>query len=521
MVFEYRINQSLISEHIIWPEGSRKFLIFSESLGSVDRYDAVLVGGGIMSATLASLLSELEPGLRLLIVERLGSPALESSSALNNAGTGHAANCELNYTPMRPNGCVDTSKALVINTSFERSLEYWASLKDLGKLDTSKFLHRVPHISFVSGENDVAFLRKRFEEMKKLSAFSSMRWSNDSSELSEWMPLVMAGRSSKNNFAATSIERGTDIDFGALTCGYLESIRTSGVVDLLYQTEVTNLQRLEQKQWELEIKGESGIRYVRAPFVFLGAGGGALPLLQKSGIPEAAIYGGFPVSGQWLVCSDQGLSKRHNAKVYGKAKVGAPPMSVPHLDTRWIAGSRSLLFGPFAGYTTKFLKQGSSLDLYRSLTFNNLGPSLQVGLKNLDLVVYLVNQARQSQEDRINALMEFFPNAEAKDWNLELAGQRVQIIKRTSRGSVLQMGTEVVTSKDGSLAALLGASPGASTAVQIMLEVLQSCWTEKVRSEKWQKKLHKLLPSFGQDLINQNQLLAEIRKRNDMLLDLS
>ena len=490
-------------------------------IGSEDRYDAVLVGAGIMSATLASLLNKLDPTLRLLIVERLGAPGLESSAPLNNAGTGHAANCELNYTPLKQNGIVDVSKAISINLAYERSLEFWASLKQEGSIDPSKFLNRVPHISFVSGENDIAFLKRRFDVMSSLPAFSLMQWSMDLAELREWMPLVVEGRTGSVPIAASRVERGTDIDFGSLTSSYLETLKGNGDLDLSCKTEVINLFRRNNSLWELELVSENGGRSVQTPFVFLGAGGGAMPLLQKSGIPEARNYAGFPVSGKWLVCSDENLSRRHYAKVYGKAKLGAPPMSMPHLDTRWINGSRLLLFGPYAGYTNKFLKHGSNLDLLRSLRLSNIRSTLQVGIENLDLVSYLIGQVIQTDEERLEKLREFFPNATSKDWKVKLAGQRVQIIKRTKTGGMLQMGTEVVTSADGSLAALLGASPGASTAVTIMLEVLKRCWSERMGSELWRKRLVELLPSYGKNLTLDSDFLMSMRNRNDHLLGIS
>ncbi len=487
---------------------------------SENRYDAVLIGGGIMSSTLAVLLNELDPEIRLLIVERLDSPALESSAAVNNAGTGHAANCELNYTPMQADGMVKVDKALEINNAFEQSLEFWSSLTEMGKLVPKKFLNVLPHVSIVWGEDDVAFLRERYQRLNTFTAFSEMEWSTDFGELADWMPLVMDGRACGQSVAATRVKRGTDIDFGALTNSYLELLQLNGALELKLSTEVLDLRRDAKGLWEIELKDESGMHNIYAPFVFLGAGGGALTLLQKSGIPEALLYGGFPVSGQWLVCSDVELTKRQNAKVYGKAKVGAPPMSVPHLDSRWIDGKRSLLFGPFAGFSTKFLKQGSRWDLFRSIKRTNLFSMTEVGINNFDLVKYLLGQLRLGHEERMQALQEFLPRAKHKDWKLSVAGQRVQIIKRTEEGGVLLMGTELVTSSDGSLAALLGASPGASTAVTIMLEVLQRCWSDRMSSNDWIKRLRYLLPSFGADLKTESAVLLKTRKRSDSLLNL-
>ena len=492
----------------------------SDAIGSESRFDAVLVGAGIMSSTLALLLHELDPDMRILIIERLGAPALESSSAFNNSGTGHAANCEFNYTPSNPDGSLNISKALAINSAFERSLELWASLSELGRISPASFLHRLPHISFVWGETNIAFLRQRYRNLSVRNAFQNMEWSEEVEEIREWIPLIMNGRDTAQKVAATRVSRGTDIDFGTLTVEYLKELQHSGAVELRLSTEVVDINRVNGKSWRLSLVGNRNEHYVETPFVFLGAGGGALSLLQKSGIPEGKSYGGFPVSGQWLACNEPSLAKMHNAKVYGKSAIGAPPMSVPHLDTRWIKGKRSLLFGPFAGFNTKFLKNGSKFDFFRSIKVFNALPLIQAGFKNTDLINYLLGQLQLDHSDRINALKEFFPQANSDDWTLSIAGQRVQIIKMTKDGGTLKLGTEVVASSDGSLAALLGASPGASTAVSIMLEVLQSCWSEKMSTELWQQRLKKLLPSFGKELVSDEILLAKLRHRSNSLLGL-
>ncbi len=495
-------------------------MYFSGALCADKRFDAVLVGAGIMSSTLAVLLHELDPDLRLLMIERLEGPGLESSSALNNAGTGHAANCELNYTPLSKSGGLDISKALAINAAFEQSLELWSSLTELGNLNPEMFLNVVPHISFVWGDSNVAFLEKRFKALTSHKAFSSMEWSRDRLQMEDWMPLVIEGRNPSQRLAATRFSRGTDVDFGVLTSQYIDLIKKKSALSIKFSTEVIELFKHNDELWHIALKGDSGTEYVHAPFVFLGAGGGALSLLQKSGIPEGLDYGGFPVSGLWLICEESHLANRHQAKVYGKAQMGAPPMSVPHLDTRWIDGKRSLLFGPFAGFSTKFLKNGSALDLFRSVKSTNLSSMIDVGVQNFDLVKYLLAQLRLNNEDRVDALREFLPKARKKDWRLSIAGQRVQIIKRTNSGGTLQMGTEVVSSQDGSLAALLGASPGASTAVTIMLEVLRRCWGARMESKLWKERLQRLLPSYGKDLTIDESLLLKVRSRNDSNLSL-
>jgi malate dehydrogenase (quinone) len=480
------------------------------------RCDALLVGAGIMGATLARLLRQLDPALEVVVLERLPAVAAESSAALNNAGTGHAANCELNYTPQAADGSVPIAKALAINAAFELSLQFWAALAERGELkDPTAFIRAVPHLSFVWGEGNVAFLRRRWEALNATPQFAGMQWSGDSAQLREWMPLVMQGRSLDQPLAATRVARGTDVNFGALTAALLEG------VDVRLEHEVVGLER-GGRGWLVEARQPSGAtESFDAPFVFLGAGGGALPLLQRSGIPEARQYGAFPVSGQWLVCRNPEVIAGHNAKVYGKAAVGAPPMSVPHLDTRWIDGQRALLFGPYAGFSTRFLKQGSLWDLARSLKPFNLLPSLQVGASNVDLVRYLVTQVVQSQQQRLESLRLFLPQARGADWELAVAGQRVQIIKQINGRGSLQMGTEVVSSADGSLAALLGASPGASTAVQTMLELLQRCWPERFGSRAWQEPLRALIPGWGVDLAQDAARLSAQRGRVNAALGLA
>lgn len=490
---------------------------------TIEKVDVALIGGGIMSATLGSLIQELMPGLTIHAYERLSRIAYESSQSQNNAGTGHAGNCELNYTP-EVGGQVDISKALRVNGAFEVSLQLWARLVETGAIpDPRSFLNSVPHVSFVWGEDDVRFLRARHAAMQAHPMFADMVLSGDRDELTDWMPLIMEGRGSELPVAATRVPRGTDVDFGTLTQALFAGMETHEGYTLHLNHELRTLHRDPGGGWRLVVRdlATGTTREVHAAFVFLGAGGAALPLLQKSGVSEARGYGGFPVSGQWLVCSDPALIPRHLAKVYGKAKLGAPPMSVPHLDTRYWKGTPSLLFGPFAGFTTRYLKTGSYLDILTSLRTHNIGPMLRVAMDNADLTRYLIGQALQSQGARMRALQEYMPAATRDDWRLAEAGKRVQIIKRGPDGrGKLEFGTEVVTAADGSLAALLGASPGASTAAATMLEVLHRCFPERIAGSDVQDKLRQVVPSWGHDLSASPELLRTVRDRTNALLGL-
>lgn len=474
--------------------------------------DVVLVGAGVMSATLAVLLKELQPDLRVLLLEERDGAAQESSNAWNNAGTGHAALCELNYTPQRPDGTVDIARALKVNTQFDLSRQLWAYLVRSGAIpDPDTFIHSVPHISFVRGAKDVAFLRARWEAMSAHHCFAGMEYSENHAELARWMPLVMEGRDPSETVAGTRMVSGTDVDFGALTRLSIAYLSTKPGFTVAYRHEVTGLAR-SGGGWRVDVKDRASGRKQRLStrFVFLGAGGGALPLLQKSGIPEGRGFGGFPVSGLWLRCDVSALANRHDAKVYGKASVGTPPMSVPHLDARVIDGKRALLFGPYAGFSTKFLKHGSLADLFLAVKRDNIGPLLAVGRDNMDLTKYLVRQVMLTPRQRFASLEEYFPNAQQGQWSLAVAGQRVQVIMPDKKkGGVLQFGTEVVTSADGSLAAVLGASPGASTAVSIMLDVLARCFQAELPG--WTPRLKELIPSYGRSIADDPELCREVR----------
>ena len=472
-----------------------------ESVNSEETVDVVLIGGGIMSATLGSLISQLEPDWSISVYERLGEVAQESSNAWNNAGTGHAALCELNYMPENADGTVSAAKAVSINEQFQISRQYWAYLVSIGALpEPHNFINATPHMTFVKGQANIEYLKKRVEALKHEPLFPDLEYTEDLERIAEWTPLLAKKRNPKQKVAATRVESGTDVDFGALTKYLFRDLERRGA-SVQTNHQVTWLKRQKDGTWKLRVRHLVGQtpKVVRARFVFVGAGGGALALLQHSGIPEIKGFGGFPISGQFLRTTNPKVVAQHQAKVYGKAAVGAPPMSVPHLDTRVVDGETALLFGPFAGFTPKFLKTSTWFDLPFSIRFHNLGPMLQVGLKNFDLVKYLVSELLASRAKKMAALRDFMPTAKDRDWELITAGQRVQVMKKDpEKGGVLQFGTEVITGADGTIAGLLGASPGASTAAPIMLDVLARCFPD--RFVGWEPRLRQMIPSFGREL---------------------
>jgi len=486
--------------------------------------DCALVGAGIMSTTLGVFLKEINPSLSIELIEALASEALESSGSWNNAGTGHAANCELNYTPLQADGIVNISKALEVNVEFDLSRQFWAYLIKKGAIkDPTSFIHPVPHMSFVQGDEHVSFLKKRHAAMSAHHCFHGMEYSEDASQIAKWTPLVIAGRDPKEKIAATRIIGGADVSYGSLTSNLLSYLKSLSGFKVSFLEQVVHLNREADGRWCLTIRNQQTgeVRYVKAKFVFLGAGGAALTLLQKSGIPESHGYAGFPVSGIWLRCDAEEITRQHEAKVYGMASVGSPPMSVPHLDTRIIDGKRSVLFGPYAGFSTKFLKSGSWFDLVKSIRPGNILPLMAVGLTNFALVKYLVQQVLLSKKQHFDVLREFYPNVNPKDWYIEVAGQRVQIIKKDkAKIGILEFGTEIVEASDSSIVALLGASPGASTAVFIMINVIEKMGPTGLLPSDWKTKMQSIIQSYGNSLITNAALCNKVRAETASVLGL-
>ncbi|EPN1725537.1 malate dehydrogenase (quinone) [Cronobacter turicensis] len=479
---------------------------------SAEKTDVLLIGGGIMSASLGTVLQEIQPDWKQLMVEKLDGVALESSNGWNNAGTGHSANMELNYTPEREDGSIDVTKALEINEAFMISRQFWSSQVKRGVLnDPHSFINSTPHMSFVWGDKNVEYLTKRYQALQQTTLFQGMQFSTDQQQIKKWAPLIIEGRDPKQKVAATWTPVGTDVNYGEITRQLVGSLKKTSNFKLETSSEVTDFKRNADNSWHVTITDvNSGKEHaVDAKYVFIGAGGGALKLLQKTGIPEADNYAGFPVGGSFLVSENPEIARQHGEKVYGQASVGAPPMSVPHLDARFLDGKRVVLFGPFATFSTKFLKNGSFFDLLSTTTTSNFMPMTDVGLDNFDLVKYLIGQVMLSDEDRFDALKAYYPTARKEDWKLIQAGQRVQIIKKDpEKGGVLKLGTEIVTDPQKTLAALLGASPGASTAAPISINVIKQLFPEQYKSEAWQSKLREIVPSYGQKL-NGNVALTQ------------
>ena len=489
-----------------------------------EKYDLICVGGGIMSATLALMLKLIDSSVKIAIFERLDKVAQESSEAWNNSGTGHSAFCELNYTPEKEDGSIDISKAIQIFDQFEKSKQFWAYLVDQNLVKNPKqFIHKAPHHSWVTGKDNVEFLKKRFEKMSQEFAFREMEFSEDHSTLKEWFPLIMKNRDhSSEPMAATRMELGTEVNFGNITEQFFSILEEKFDTPVFRNHDVLDVDP-DQEDWWVEVKDlkNEQKKYYDADHVFIGAGGGALPLLQKVEIEEKKGYGGFPVSGQWLVCKNREVIEKHDAKVYSKAGPDAPPMSTPHLDTRYINSKKELMFGPFAGFNTKFLKEGSYTDLIKSIKLDNISSMLGAFWHNIPLTEYLISQVSKDHEDRMNDLREFVKDAKSEDWELKVAGQRVQIIKKDEeKGGSLEFGTDVVHNQEGSITALLGASPGASTAVHIMIEIIQLAFPELLLQKEKAEKLSAMIPFWNRDLTQHQDEFKEIQQKCMEILQL-
>ena len=455
--------------------------------------DVVVIGGGVMSATLGAMIAKLQPDWSVVMYERLGEIAGESSNPWNNAGTGHSGFCELNYMP----DTGDSAKAEDISRQFHLSRQFWASLVEEGDLtDPSEFIHPTPHMDVVFGEDGVAYLRARFATLRSAPLFSAMQYTEDPDIIASWAPLLMNGRDRREPIAATRYEAGTDVDFGALTQALVHAMTRRGA-QVRLRHEVTSLSRGADGIWMVGGRERiSGHRFsVRSRFVFVGAGGYALKLLQKARIPEVSGYGAVPFGAQFLRTDKPEVVNQHRAKVYSQAAIGAPPMSVPHLDTRVVDGRPSLMFGPYATFSTRLLKHGRLIDLFTTIRLRNSAVLLAAAIQNLSLLRYLIGQLLATRRQKFAQLQRFYPDADPADWYLVQAGQRAQLVKPHPRKiGKLTFGTELVTGADGTIAGLLGASPGASTAPGIMADLLARCFPDQ--QTLWQPVLHKLMPGL-------------------------
>jgi len=471
---------------------------------SIPNPDVILIGSGVMSANLAALLKCLDPRLKIQVYEATEEIAQEASNGWNNAGTGHAGICELSYTPFRePDGSVKVDNAVKIFEQFEQSRQFWSYAVASGMVDKpSEFINPVPHLSFVHGTEQVDFLEARHAGMAAHHFFSEMEYTTDRTTIASWAPLLTEGRGDVP-IAATKMDGGTDVNFGAISRKLLLWLAAQEGCGVATGHRVVDLERV-LAGWRLSIRdlATGEIRHNTAKFVFIGAGGGSLPLLQKAGIPEARGLGGFPIGGQWLICENPDIVTRHQAKVYGQALAAAPTMAVPHLDTRVLDGKKTLLFGPFAAWTTKFLhRKGRWSDLPVSIKPDNLATLVKIGLTNIDLVKYLVQQGTQSMADRMEVLHVFYPAAQAEDWKLIDAGIRVQAIKKTDgEAGIVHYGTEVVTDAGRTISALLGASPGASVSVHIVFEVIKQCFPHLLQSLKGRDRIKAMIPTYDVDI---------------------
>lgn len=496
----------------------------ADAIDSGETLDILCIGGGIMSLSVAVMAQMLEPSWKIRVYERLSAVGEEASNGWNNAGTGHAALCELNYTPEGKDGVIDISKAIAINEKFQVSRQWWAWLVKNNMLnsDVTSFINPTPHMTFVHGAENVKFLKRRYDLLIKEPLFQGMEYSENQEQIRRWSPLLFRGKRDPNEaLAATHMEQGSDVDYGALSKQLGVAFMKQGG-DMRLNHEIHSLYQNQDGSWTVIVYKKdlspSRLMKVRAKFVFVGAGGASLQVLQKSGIPEIRGFGGFPISGEFLVCQNPAVVNKHVVKIYGKAACGAPPMSVPHLDARVIDGKEMILFGPYAGFSPKYLKNGSMSDMFSTLKPHNIIPMAAAGLQNLDLTLYLIKEVLATKEKKLDALKEFIPDAKGEDWTVCTAGQRVQIMKKDAQKiGILQFGTEIVASEDGTIAGLLGASPGASVSVQVAIDVLSKCFGEK-KLQQWTPKFKDMIPSFGQQLNGNKAYADQIMRASARLL---
>lgn len=468
--------------------------------------DVLLIGSGIMSATLGAMLKNLKPGLKIQLFEAAEGFAHEASDGWHNAGTGHAGICELSYTPNRgDDGEVDVKKAIEIFHQFEHSKQFWGYAVREGIIEDAKtFINRVPHIAFVYGQPQVDFLKSRFKGMQAHHFFEAMTFTEDREVIKQWAPLLLDGRDPNEPIAATKMDVGSDVNFGSIARQFTTWLDKQDGCSAHTQHKVIDLDETPDG-WKVTIKNtaDNTTLVKHAKFVFIGAGGGSLPLLQKSGIDESKGFGGFPIGGQWLICEKPEIYQQHEAKVYGMSPGAAPTMAVPHLDTRVIDGKRALLFGPYASWTTKYLHEtGKWTDLFKSIRLDNVASLIKVGLYNIPLVRYLIQQGTQSMTTRMGELKNFYPAADINDWKLIDAGIRVQAIKKEDGDAgIVHFGTEVVTNKKKTISALLGASPGASVSTNIILQIVKDCFADELATDDGHGRMKTMVPTFDEDLI--------------------
>lgn len=471
--------------------------------------NVVIIGAGIMGTTFATLAKELAPELDITILERLDKAGAGNSWAFNNAGTGHEANCELNYTPV-DGEVISVEKALKIHAQFNVAKQFWAYLLKKGAIkNPTSFINPTRHCTLVS-ESSIEELKLRFNEMSAHHFFEGMRYSDDFDEIKSWIPYTMEGRPRHEKMAATIVETGTDVNFGALTeqmAGYATSQLG---VKIEYGVHVQRVHRSPAGSWLLETRQNGNAVQHRADVLFVGAGGGAFPILKKSHLPFARRFTGFPVGGRFLQAEiTEEQASQYRAKTYGKAEVGAPPMSVPHLDLRVAEGKHYLLFGPFASFKPVLEKGRGFLDYLSSMRLHDIPGLLNVAVEHFPLVKYLVSETFKGEKSMLDSLEKFAPGLSSRfNWQPVEAGQRVQIIKDGD----LQMGTEIIVSTDKTYGTILGASPGASVSPEVMLRALEQLVPSLCAGESAKEKLKEMFPEDKLEaLINNPDHYREIR----------